>query len=83
MGRVPGLFIVLPAACVMNSRYVTEERLEDIMKSLGYDVVEKKISSKLAYYLLHFDPSRKTKASFAKVEIRPGGQRNNFAITLR
>lgn len=82
MGRVPGLFIVLPAACVINSRYMTEERLKDIMKSLGYDVVEKKISSKLVYYLLHFDPGRKTKVSFAKAEIRPGGQRNNFAITL-
>ena len=80
--RVPGLFVVLPAACVTNSRYMTEVRFEEILKSLGYDVVEKKISPKLVYYLLHFDPGRKTKVSFAKAEIRPGGQRNNFAITL-
>ncbi|KAF3479598.1 nucleolus protein [Arthroderma uncinatum] len=32
---LPALFLVLPAACVLNSRYLTEERLDDILASLG------------------------------------------------
>jgi 25S rRNA (adenine2142-N1)-methyltransferase len=82
-GRIPCVFLVLPAACVTNSRYLTEERLEEIVGSLGYDLVEKKISAKLIYYLLHFDFDKMTKGTFKKVKFRPGGQRNNFAIILR
>ena len=32
----PGLFLVLPAPCVTNSRYLDERRLEDMMRHLGY-----------------------------------------------
>jgi 25S rRNA (adenine2142-N1)-methyltransferase len=82
-GRVPCLFLVLPAACVMNSRYLTDVRLEEMLGSIGYDVIAKKVSLKLVYYLLHFDPNKVKKTLFKKQELRPGGQRNNFAIILR
>ena len=38
---LPALFLVLPAQCVANSRYLNEERLECIMQSLGYKRVRR------------------------------------------
>ncbi|KAK3080420.1 hypothetical protein LTS18_001529, partial [Coniosporium uncinatum] len=48
---LPSLFLVLPAPCVTNSRYVTEERLTAMMESLGYSRTHRKLSDKLVYYL--------------------------------
>ena len=47
----PYLFLVLPAACVLNSRYFSSERLHDIATSLGYKKLEEKITNKLIYQL--------------------------------
>ncbi|KAL8710541.1 MAG: hypothetical protein Q9220_004974 [cf. Caloplaca sp. 1 TL-2023] len=83
---LPALFLVLPAPCVTNSRYLTEERLDDIMISLGYRKVKRKLSSKLVYYLWHYDnPSEHVGGNtrFDKQEIRRGPMRNNFAIVLQ
>lgn len=78
---LPSLFLVLPAPCVTNSRYLTEARLVDIMQSLGYALTAKKQSSKLLYYLWRFCAADVRDArAFAKVELYPGKRRNNFAI---
>ena len=80
----PCLFLVLPAPCVTNSRYMDETLLEVIMNALGYTKTHSKITQKLVYYLW-----RRTSAVpaeipvFKKVEIRSGSTRNNFSIALR
>ncbi|OAL71295.1 hypothetical protein A7D00_4195 [Trichophyton violaceum] len=82
---LPALFLVLPAACVLNSRYLTEERLDDIMTSLGYQQLQRKLSSKLIYYLWRYtDVHVRTKGvAFPKQIINPGPGKNNFAIVLK
>ncbi len=85
---LPSLFLVLPAPCVNNSRYLTETRLTDIMGTLGFVMIRRKLSAKLVYYLWRWrgvarggtDVGRGK--SFKKEEIEPGGKRNNFAIVL-
>ena len=82
---LPMLFLVLPASCVTNSRYLSEERLENIMKGLGYSVARKKLSAKLVYYLWCFSDkqvSGNQDLQWKKEEIRKGVRRNNFAIIL-
>lgn len=82
----PSLFLVLPAPCVTNSRYMDENKLEAIMESLGYVQVKKKLSKKLVYYLWRVNFSRamvKKKPIFKKEELRTGKTRNNFAIVLK
>ncbi|KAF3925029.1 hypothetical protein AA313_de0204604 [Arthrobotrys entomopaga] len=78
---LPALFLVLPAPCVTNSRYLTEEKLQDIMASMGYEVVKRKLSAKLVYYLYKYTGIGKGGA-FKKTELLPGGKRNNFAIVV-
>lgn len=81
----PLLFLVLPAACVMNSRYFNSDRLHDITTSLGYSKVKEKITNKLIYQLwaYNFDSAKRNEATiFRKEELNPGKTRNNFTITL-
>jgi 25S rRNA (adenine2142-N1)-methyltransferase len=81
---LPSLFLVLPAPCVTNSRYIDEAKLEAIMGSLGYVIVKKKLSNKLVYYLLRISAHiGKRPLSFKKEELRSGKARNNFAIVLK
>lgn len=48
----PCLFFVLPAPCVTNSRYLTEDHLTKIMNYIGYTtLLKKKITNKLVYWL--------------------------------
>lgn len=48
----PCLFFVLPAPCVTNSRYLTEEHLTKIMHYIGYTkLLKHKVTSKLVYWL--------------------------------
>ena len=80
----PSLFLVLPAPCLTNSRYLDEERLDAIMKSLGYERAKRKLSSKLVYYLWKFESGKIGRSKvFKKEEIKAGKSRNNFAIVLR
>ncbi len=82
-GTLPALFLVLPVACITNSRYLDEERLEAIMESLLYKKVKGKTSAKLAYYLWRHEQTSEVKSEpFKKQEIRAGKSRNNFAIIL-
>lgn len=83
----PSLFLVLPAPCVMNSRYLDERRLADIMVSLGYCLVKSKLSAKLIYQLWKLGSevagTTASPTEFIKEEVNPGRTRNNFAIVLR
>ena len=80
----PALFLVLPAPCVTNSRYLDEGRLESIMESIGYRRAKRKLSSKLVYYLWKYEPRSSVMArAFKKEQLRSGNSRNNFAIVLR
>ncbi|KAL7275157.1 25S rRNA (adenine2142-N1)-methyltransferase [Rhizina undulata] len=81
----PSLFFVLPAPCVTNSRYLDEDRLTDIMESLGYKLVRRKLSAKLVYQLWRYhkvDSTRSRMLKFKKEEVNPGKTRNNFAVVL-
>lgn len=81
---IPALFLVLPAPCVLNSRYMDEERLKEILESLGYALKERKMSRKLVYYLWRFEGSDKARRkAWKKEELKTGGARNNFVIVLR
>lgn len=82
----PGLFLVLPAPCVTNSRYLDEERLEAIMTALGYVKLRSRKSKKLVYYLWQYEGGRVEQDEamlFKKQEVRSGSQRNNFTIVLQ
>ena len=81
---LPGLFLVLPAPCVHNSRYLDEARLEAMMRALGFERVHVKLSAKLAYYYFRYlQPTERSKEKVSKKVLRSGGDRNNFAIVLR
>ncbi|KAL2260877.1 hypothetical protein VTK26DRAFT_5006 [Humicola hyalothermophila] len=79
----PSLFLVLPAPCVTNSRYLDEERLTSIMASLGYVKTASKTTQRLVYYLwTKVRNCERTPGPFPKKEIRSGSTRNNFAVVL-
>ncbi|PMD28330.1 hypothetical protein NA56DRAFT_560132 [Hyaloscypha hepaticicola] len=81
---LPSVFLVLPAPCVTNSRYMDENKLEAIMESMGFVNVRKKLSNKLVYYLWRLERSTiKSLVTFKKEELRSGKSRNNFAIVLK
>lgn len=77
----PSLFLVLPAPCITNSRYLDEKLLKQVMESLGYSLIKRKLSTKLIYYLWKWNAAT-TKARFHKREVNPGRTRNNFCIIL-
>lgn len=83
----PSLFLVLPAPCVTNSRYLDEEKLGAILGSLGYSIIKSKTTHKLVYYLLRRveaqPPLLGSDMTFTKRELRSGPTRNNFAIVLK
>ncbi|SCU90647.1 LADA_0F05534g1_1 [Lachancea dasiensis] len=45
------IFLVLPLPCILNSRYMDEERLFDIMSYLGYERTHSHQSHKIIYLL--------------------------------
>ena len=82
----PSLFLVLPAPCVENSRYMDEAKLEKIMNSLSYVKVKRKLTNKLVYYLWKAEEVTELKKQtivFKKEEIRAGAMRNNFSIVIK
>lgn len=80
-GFFPSLFLVLPAPCVTNSRYLDEDLLTIIMRSLGYGLVERKLTAKLIYLLWRWE-SAVEKKKFHKHELKSGRTRNNFCIIM-
>ncbi|OTB07176.1 hypothetical protein M426DRAFT_71847 [Hypoxylon sp. CI-4A] len=82
-GLFPSLFMVLPAPCVTNSRYMNESHMETIMSALGYAKAQTKITQRLVYYLwIRKSAAREPFPSFKKAELRSGHSRNNFAVVL-
>lgn len=82
----PALFLVLPAPCVTNSRYLDEEKLEIMMSALGYVKAQRKLSKKLVYYLWRYvgvEAGPTGDVIFKKQETRSGAQRNNFTVVLQ
>ncbi|KAK5009241.1 putative methyltransferase-domain-containing protein [Cryomyces antarcticus] len=80
----PSLFLVLPAPCITNSRYLDARRLASIMSALGYRLSKTKLSAKLAYSLWIYDAEAgPSKEKFEKTEVNPGRTRNNFSVILR
>ncbi|KAK0346703.1 25S rRNA (adenine2142-N1)-methyltransferase [Friedmanniomyces endolithicus] len=80
----PALFLVLPAPCIINSRYISEERLTCMMASMGYVMLERKLTAKLVYFLWQLrDKPRKDKQDFPKKQVNPGASRNNFCVVLK
>ncbi|TPX53782.1 hypothetical protein PhCBS80983_g06160 [Powellomyces hirtus] len=78
------LFLVLPLPCVTNSRYMTHEHLLAIITSIGYTLVKQHFARKLAFYLLRrVENGQFKKVEWAKKEIHPGIERNNFCIVIR
>lgn len=81
---LPALFLVLPAPCITNSRYMNEERLTCMMGSLGYVMLQRRQTAKLVYYLWQLrDAPVLEEQTFAKVQVNPGAGRNNFAVVLK
>lgn len=82
----PLMFIVLPLPCVNNSRYLDEDRLLAIMRSLKYSCEYKKWTKKLCYYLFSAGAGRtrreKPPSSFEKKMIHDKPGMNNFCIVL-
>lgn len=78
---LPLLFFVLPLPCIDNSRYIDEPRLLQIMGSLGFVLIKKKLTPKLCYYLLRWTGDE-TPTHFEKKKIRDGAAMNNFAIIV-
>jgi 25S rRNA (adenine2142-N1)-methyltransferase len=78
---LPALFLVLPLPCVSNSRYLDEDHLVQLMSKLGFDLLQKKDTSKLCHYL--FRMARKPKAfKREKKLLRDGPTMNNFCIVI-
>ncbi|ORZ29990.1 putative methyltransferase-domain-containing protein [Catenaria anguillulae PL171] len=85
------VYVVLPRACLDNSRYMTHARFVDVVmrEALGCVLVAERWSSKLWCGLFHAQAdrdgasaSRKKAGKVAKVVVNEGGGRNNFAIVL-
>lgn len=77
----PSLFLVLPAPCVYNSRYLTDARLGEILSSMGFTLARNKQTSKLIFQLWELTSDYKPKP-FRKEMLNPGKTRNNFAIVI-
>ena len=75
------LFLVLPLACVNNSRYFDESILFDMMTSFGFVVEQKHLSQKLAYYLFR-KVAKVDLVIFRKKQLNNKPGLNNFSITF-
>lgn len=79
----PSLFLVLPAPCITNSRYFTEKQLDLIMNSLGYELVRRKETPRIIYWLWKFTNANQSNRKFKKQILNDGKSRNNFCVTLQ
>jgi 25S rRNA (adenine2142-N1)-methyltransferase len=78
------LFLVLPLACVDNSRYFTEERLFEIANSIGFEYVLSQRTAKLAMYMFEAGEKKQgERKEFKREVLRQGEDRNNFAIVVK
>ncbi len=81
------LFLVLPAACITNSRYMKHALLLRILRVVGFELASHKLTPKLALYaftrsIAPAAPGAARAALASRKLCRGGQQRNNFAIIL-
>lgn len=81
------LFLALPLPCVANSRYLTFEKLQLLMESIGFKQLQERWQTgrKMAYWLYQKkDALTRTLAThiFNRKVVLRQGHRNNFAIIL-
>ncbi|WFD28783.1 25S rRNA (adenine(2142)-N(1))-methyltransferase [Malassezia nana] len=85
------VYVVLPLACVNNSRYMTHAHFRAMVHSIGYDVVRQEDSAQLTRWLLQqrdHVPGTPPDTTlpywdgtvFKKRELRGGAHRNNFCV---
>jgi len=83
------LFLVLPLACITNSRYLDHSLFVRLMKKLRFDLHSNKESNKLCFYIFRRQQAGGTtkeadEANFGKRALCKGGkERNNFCILLQ
>ena len=79
------LFIVLPNACISNSRYFDMDIFTALMKHLNFELVESKITRKLVFatFRLEVPNVQREKFYFPRIKnVKGGKHRNNFCIIL-
>ncbi|KAG6379242.1 nucleolus protein [Boletus reticuloceps] len=78
------LFLALPSPCVENSRYMSFERLQSLMSTIGFVGMETKWrqGGKMAYWLYRKTRGEGTLEKFQKKSVCRQGARNNFCIVL-
>jgi len=82
------LFLVLPLACITNSRYLDHSLFVRLMKKLRFDLHSHKESNKLCFYIFRRQggatKEEAEEANFGKRALCKGGkERNNFCILLQ
>jgi 25S rRNA (adenine2142-N1)-methyltransferase len=81
------LFLVLPLPCVTNSRYLSPSTLLDMMKCVGFELVEErwKEGGRVGYWLWAWReqlPAEEWARWRRKRIVTDGSRKNNFAILL-
>jgi 25S rRNA (adenine2142-N1)-methyltransferase len=82
------LFLALPAPCVQNSRYLTNEHLLELLQAAGFEKAQERCrpGGRMAYWLLRkVEPGlteEQARARFGKQILRTGNDRNNFCVVL-
>ncbi|KAI0721513.1 putative methyltransferase-domain-containing protein [Cerioporus squamosus] len=83
------LFVALPSPCVLNSRYMTPEHFDGLMRSVGFEQVHArwKEGGKMAYWLFRRKPQPASTTFqdhllYEKKTVFREGHRNNFVILL-
>ncbi|EEB07892.1 fungal protein [Schizosaccharomyces japonicus yFS275] len=75
-------FLVLPAPCVLNSRYMSLETISKMMEDLGLFTVYTKTTAKIVYLIYEYRKEPKSVIVWKKKELFKGATRNNFFIPL-
>jgi 25S rRNA (adenine2142-N1)-methyltransferase len=83
------LFLALPAPCVQNSRYLTNEHLLELLRAVGFEQIHERCrpGGRMAYWLLRkAQPGlleEQARAKFGRKQVlRTGNDRNNFCIVI-
>ncbi len=80
------LFVVIPAACITNSRYMNHVLFVRILHAVGFQLSRHKITPKLALYALRrsaCEASGEEVAGLGSRRLcRTGQHRNNFAVLI-
>ena len=79
------LFLVLPLPCVRNSRYFDQKTLIDIMRAIGFELIQErwKDGGKVGYWLWGWRERGLIEERYQRKRvINEGSKRNNFSILL-